>query len=1646
LVAVGDRARDNPAQAVAGPAAVAQDEPPAEDPFPIRRLRATEAQLAELLKPPDFGPLVRLPRGDFEGRVRAAGRAAAEARHAPRVTETRWKASLVGSDLDGTAELEIAHPAAQPTFLPLDPLRLALGPASWADGREAVVGLPAGSSAPAVWVGKPGAQTLKFAWSVAGVAEPGERRFELRVPAAMRALFELELPAGQVPAVPATDVLVTGPFPLPDDAGRALWRFRFGGRSRLDFSVRSGGAPGATAAAVLKATYDLTPGQLACAFEYEFRPAKGTIGQWEFTVDAGLRVTNVEVNDRAGWSVDTPAEPNAPRRLRVALRQPGAGGKVLVSAVAPHPDPSRAAGAPLPAIRPVGANLDDETLTIRLAPELRPADWNSGDYRLSDSLIRPDQSRELTLTGTLVPAKTSRPFRRLPMIRTSMPEAEFATTEQLSWRLGPDRATATLRVEVRVRRGPLFQFALRPPAGYSLARQTGAPDGVAVSSELSGGRVAVEFARPLAAGQSAELIFEFRSPALPPGAHQLPFPALTPLRAAERNGVVSVFIDPVWLAEVQPGVGTTPVGWLDLDAPPPEAGAAAAFRYRGDDPDGQVTLTPARAEFAVETSVRAEHTPAGLRATTPLTIRVARGGLPGVAVLEPARGGAGRTWRVTDGGNAVAAAVPLPLPGAPLAGRIWLVRFERPATAELTLETTATNPTGELAVLGAARTRVPAVSAYHPPAPRGGKPAWGFSGLYLVTAARTPRDVLAVFGGTVTGADVGVLPVTLPLGAELRAASVGGRWLDPGVLRLSEGVLHLPIASAPARFEVRYRLPVEPGVVVHTLRSPLPGLPTAGVEVGRWWAFGAEVLPGWPVRAWDRESADSLPGLLGDGPLREPGAIVWQSPVEEMRVATARLADVVGIVVAAGLFALAWAGACRRHPFCGVLAAAVLFALGVGLLLGPPWWQRVALVPLAVGLLAAGGMVVARGRWSRVPAAAVLALAVCLVARSDSAAQPAAPATVVILPAGADGREVVVAPKELLDRLAAAARPVPPGVVVTSAEYTVTADETTARVAARFTAHAFHDDATATLPLADARLERVTVDGTAAFPASPRPGTYTVPLAGKGRHEVEVRFTVPVAGVGTEREFRFGVPEVPAARVVADLPGSARQPQVVGRVGRQSVTAGERVRLETDVGALRSVQVRWRDGEGGKASVKVREGCVWDVTEDGAELTACYLVRIDQGAVPTLRYEVPAELDVLAIAVRPLDEGGSAALRDWSVGGEPKGFRPLQLDFRSPIAGRVLVVLTLAPREPLGRQPALRFPRTAGAAGEPDAVYGLRAKGVVVEELGRGGVIDFSPDALTRDFAAVADLRLDPQTPVRVFRPTPGGVPVLRPTLRVAAELPAFTLNTAWHLGVHRADAQGTVRWSVKDAVALVEFTLPVIRLAEVRGPEVASWAQTGTRVHVWLKRPVAEGEIAWLASVPRPTLPFEAPTPRPISGTLAESTLRLAAATGFGVEVERSLGWTADEGHPGLYRTTSAAAEPVRVTTVTVPPALRDEELGWLAPSPRSVSPAPPPKPIAPPARVPEAPNTAPPAEPSRWVASVTGTAAWCAAVVVLGVLLVRWPGSTWPEQLGLIGGLFGAAVAGGWWVGVLAWAAARLAWLGEYASRVRNGEPANP
>ncbi|HUR55895.1 MAG TPA: hypothetical protein VMZ71_17290, partial [Gemmataceae bacterium] len=795
---------------------------PLDDPFPIRRYRVTEAQFADAIKSLDAGAMVRMPRADFESRVQKA--AATAARPVPRITDATFTATLAGTDLTGTAEFTVENACSRPVALPFDAFKPALRSATWADGREAVVGNLGGG--PAVWVEKSGTDSLRAKWSLLGTPDGGGQRYELRVPPTPGALLTLELPADQTPAVANDDALLTGPFPI--DGGRREWRLRFGGRSRLEFTVRGPTPPDAGfAETALAARYDVTPEHLTCSFEYDLEPSRGPVGEWAFALDAGLQVTDVVVNNRAGWRIEPGKTPADPRKLRVTLRQPGAGGKLVISAVAPLAD------APLPVARPLNAVVQAERVEIRLHPDLQPRAWSPGDYRLTNTLVGTDQSRTLLLVGTLLPAGSDAAFRRMPTLQTDAADS-FSTTETVVWRPGRESSLVSCRVGVRVARGQLFRLAFRAPPGFAPERAD--PSDLVRHAGPTPSGFAVEFARPLTAGQRVELRFDLRGPGVPGGV--VPFPQVSPVGAAQRDGWFSVCPDVSWSAQIQTVPPVPEADDLDLfDAP---GDALATYSYRGTAPAGWLTLG----------------SPAHL--------------------------------------------APPPRP----------------------VQTTVAP--------------VPAGNNDTPPRPS----VLAVGDLYHVTAVGERGGAVVAFGGTATGGRE--CPVSLPAGAVVRAACVGGQWLDPARCRTSDdGVLRLPLPASddPVRFEVRYRLPVSAG----ELRSPLPDVP-GRTDVRRWWVFDAAVVPVSPVLSRRTVPASDLPTLLGP-PLDRDGAVVERFDGDTVTVESRRTATLRGIAFALAVFVLG-----RRR--CGL---SLVFAACAGLIVafGPPAWVLSAWSPLCVALVTA---------------------------------------------------------------------------------------------------------------------------------------------------------------------------------------------------------------------------------------------------------------------------------------------------------------------------------------------------------------------------------------------------------------------------------------------------------------------------------------------------------------------------------------------------------------------------------------------------------------------------------------------------------------------------------------------------------------------
>ena len=429
---------------------------------------------------------------------------------------------------------------------------------------------------------------------------------------------------------------------------------------------------------------------------------------------------------------------------------------------------------------------------------------------------------------------------------------------------------------------------------------------------------------------------------------------------------------------------------------------------------------------------------------------------------------------------------------------------------------------------------------------------------------------------------------------------------------------------------------------------------------------------------------------------------------------------------------------------------------------------------------------------------------------------------------------------------------------------------------------------------------------------------------------------------------------------------------------------------------------------------------------------------------------------MVEVALRPVEASGVAALRDWTLTADKDGTRQvLRLDLQTPTSERMLAVLTCRPKKALTRQPVLRFPRplATGANAGPDAIYALRARDaghtIAIDAVSHPGLVLDAPESLLHDkeWSRVLDRRLDNAALLHVYRPAAAGTPELRPTLRPSITTTTAELETTWQVEPRRAIAAGTIRWSGKEPLSVLEFTLSGTKVVEVRGPELGEWRQSAGRVSIWLRKPAAAGQIEWLGATPSPPpgqappvpFAFDAAVPRLLEVKAASEKVHIQPVEGWMMTVERDRGWTALP-QAGSAQSFQAGGSPTAPVHVSLSPApikpVPDAGAAVPVPGPRPTAGRVAPvasKSAAPASPKPSLSFDAAPSSTPPWLVAAVELLGWCAAIVVLAFLMVRLPRTTWPEQLALLACLFGAVVAGHWWFGLCAWPAARIAWLAE-------------
>lgn len=637
------------------------ERPQLEDPVPIQRVLLPAEQLAVELDRAKQGIYRQMPRQDFEDLVQRAARGSREAKELPRLIEgiyrARFESDTGGNEnLIGSGEWKIISPSSKPKRLVIEPLSPAIRQARWPDNRYGILGTldSKSSGGMELLIESRGEKSLYFDWSSRGVLEPGETRFDLQLPSAPVARLELNLPPDLTPFVTQSEVLLGGPVPQGEGKERRhLWTLAFGGLSQLELLLRKPPDPNRPAPLIRSrtaTTQTLAGGNFIGKFDINWEVFRGTVRDLDVLLDSDLTPTEVVVNHLESWRILK--GPNSRKRLSIRLREPARGGRLEISTTAPLFTDEKSTWTS-PGVELVGSLSRGESLELRLAPDLLFADWQPGNFQLTNTKLETDRSQVFSLQSSFINEGVT---LQRPQARIRTPGSTFQIQEQLDWHLMLDRSLLTVQYQLEVTRGGLMRFPIEVPKEWELDLVETPVKEMSPYATRQGTQLLFEFPKPILPGQKFVFTAKFIQRAGPPA--NVPFPEIVPQGSPSRSGILRIKVSPAYRATVTvPPTGVPPVH---------TEGAEPAWevRFTGLLPAGTVHLRPRPATISgrAETDISV-----GDRNVTlitrfylkPVSGLLNRFEFETTAPLEP-----GGQWETLEGDNRVIATESEPFSGA----------------------------------------------------------------------------------------------------------------------------------------------------------------------------------------------------------------------------------------------------------------------------------------------------------------------------------------------------------------------------------------------------------------------------------------------------------------------------------------------------------------------------------------------------------------------------------------------------------------------------------------------------------------------------------------------------------------------------------------------------------------------------------------------------------------------------------------------------------------------------------------------------------------------------------------------------------------------------------------------------------------------
>jgi len=571
-LAVDARAGD-PAGAVAGGSAFAIP-PTLPDPFPLRRVWAPPPQLGELLKSLPAGPVLRMPRRDFERAVQAAARR--NEAPAPTLRSANYAAVAEADGLRGTAELTIDSAAAGALFL-AEPWTATLSDLKTADGKT--VATASDALGRTTWI-LPAAGEVKLTarWTLRLREAEDAERCELGFPTVPTTMLELDVPADRLP-VGGT---VLGPFPGVR-GGRMLYRIPLGRTTselRLVKPMSAAVDMGTPTFRVgLTRLLELRPGEATLTATLALEPLRGAPPELIVLLDPAwhvLEVSSAKPLRTATEGLRLRLTPDRDWPTEIVLKLTSARGRAAPTGVDWSP----------PALSLAGTLPGVDRWEVLFDPATAYLGADLGDYRAEATTKDNPSTRLIGL-----PVASADGVRRMPRWRLAERDAEYSVVESVEFALLPAPRWIA-EVKLNVQRGPIDFLPLTAPAGW----QVSAVD--SVDERLQGVTFAADglrWQRPARSGETVSLRYEL-SPTKPEPGKPIALPRGLLPGASERDGTVTITAPPNAEIVLDPAQGEASPGRWKLS-------------YRGLPPTVQLSLSNRNDPVSLQPTVPIEPGP-----------------------------------------------------------------------------------------------------------------------------------------------------------------------------------------------------------------------------------------------------------------------------------------------------------------------------------------------------------------------------------------------------------------------------------------------------------------------------------------------------------------------------------------------------------------------------------------------------------------------------------------------------------------------------------------------------------------------------------------------------------------------------------------------------------------------------------------------------------------------------------------------------------------------------------------------------------------------------------------------------------------------------------------------------------------------------